>query len=193
MSFELLKETPKFFYVGEYFVAIQSNKEYLYRVLEMDALNYIITGRLNSGQSYTTQDTNLEPPDGVLYAFLIGVKGGIKFYINQPPANARLGISAYPGFITEQDSPIHDPDPRTITYTLKGYPVAYTITNPTNVQQFYIVKFQGLKYRILQVADLTSGQPVPLTSEIPQKVIQEMFERYLSGSLPVVTFSGVQK
>lgn len=190
MTYNELKLSPQFFYVGDYFALEKHDGTYLYKVENRDPLKYIKTGKLAPGQSIREEDETLVPPEGQIYTFLIGVKGAVRVYVYQPPAVSRFGLSTFPGWISELDSPYEDPNPMTQIFTFLGYKFSYEIKNMIEDENWYILKFIGYKYLIKEVAQIKPYERI-LSTDIPEKIIREMIERYYLDKLPAITLSGI--
>lgn len=190
------EEPFKVFSVGHYFVY----DRYLWRIVNIDFLKYKESGTVGANTETAYQDmTVLEPEEGQMYGFIIGVKGPVLVNVKQPLAVTKWGTAKLPvGEITEIDSPYEDPDPSTFIVTLKDKRFARRIKNPLDEEAEYKIKYVGYKYEIKPLARIlaltSSGAKVQyLTTDFPRDVIMEKVKDWLRGRIPELTTTGFKR
>lgn len=160
-----------------YYLRISTEREgRFYRVVRRDPLIYNKTFDVVVNPNTTTtdvQDTNLEPPAGELYMFMIGLKNNVRVRVKQPTATARFGVVASVGEITYDLSPSDNPNPMTTMATIKGANVTFSFYNPTDVPLKPEIRFLGMKYKLMEITDA--------------RTLEELHKKYLEGSVPEIT------
>ena len=169
-----IAEPVKWLSIGHY---IKVDDEF-YRIANVDALVYryqapTVTTELSIG------NTNMEPVEGVMYAFVIGIQGRVAISINQPAATQKWGVDAQPrGWITYVESPYYNPSPLTFTVSLKARTFTLNIKNLDTDPQTPLIKYIGYKYELEPVSSALKAQLEKL---------------YLAGRLPAVLTRGISK
>jgi hypothetical protein len=152
-----------------------------YRVTNIDTLDVVIPVTLAAGAQTTLGSlTQVDPEEGILYAFLIGVRGPAKFSINQPSAVQKWGVrTASRGYLSYLDSPYRDPDPRTFTVTLRARTIDLIVQNldMLNSQTFQF-RLQGYKYEL---------------GPVPKDKLELVKDLHKQGRLPAVYTRGISK
>jgi hypothetical protein len=137
-------------------------------------------GPISAGSDFTLGSVpDVNPEEGILYAFLIGIQGRFAFSVNQPSATQKWGsITASRGFLDFTDSPLIEPSPQTFTVTIRQHSIDLILRNLDSVAQTAIVRFQGYKYEL-----------EPVTGPMTQR-LQIMLDE---GRLPWVRTQGIAK
>lgn len=200
--FSKFDEPVKIFSVGHFFVwEKQPGKKFMYRIDNVDLLIYDYSGQLQGGQKISDVDiSTLQPTEGVMYTFFVGVLGPIKVYLKQPTVIARWGVGGYPGYVTQETSPIYAPNPATFTVVLKDTKFTISIENPTQNTVNYTIRFYGYKYAIEEVSELLEVtdegvirfKKSPMV-KIPSSVIEEKWRAYIRGALPELITQGISR
>ena len=197
LAFSKWEEPFKVFSIGHFFVVKKSPTEiFLYKIVNADFMRYIEKGSLAAGAYTSFEDMKaLEPHEGEMYGFLIGVRGPVTLKLRQPASVSRWGVKAAPeGEITENDSDYLNPDPATFVVTMKDNTIQRQIKNNLNEEAKYKVKYVGYKYSIIPVAkilNVATGQYLPRTHEVADAIIKEMITLWMRGKLPQVTLEGL--
>lgn len=157
-------------------------KDNFYHITNRDFMIYekTFSSLAPSAQTGDTVISELEPEQGQLYIFVIGVVNNVTVQLKQPAAVSKWGVKGQPlGSINIDISPAYDPNPATMVATVKDNPIVMNIINNTNTTLTPKVRFIGLKYTIEEVTDAA--------------LRRELERRWREGKLPEITLSGLTK
>jgi len=195
--FTKFEEPVKIFSIGHFFVVKRGYNRYLYRIVNVDYLDYVVSGNLNANQQTGYNEiSDLIPEEDKMYGFLIGVRGPVKVYVKQPATTLKWGVGGLPGYITQETSPYEAPNPITFTVTLKDTKLLVNVENPLSEVVSYKIRFTGYKYQIQQLAEIkkitSDGVQYAKTDiDFPNDVVKEVLQAWIRGKIPEVTIEGL--
>lgn len=186
----------KVFSIGKYFIyRLNANQYNLYRVRNVDVLQYVYTGTLSAGQLTTPIDLSnplVPAEDDKVYGFTIGVRGPVKVMIFEPESLNRFGLGSFTGYITQEISPYEEPNLAFMIYTIKNTRLAMQVQNMLNTTVNYAVRFYGYRYLVELVAQVTpDGKFTKIAPHIPDNTIKLMIDKWFNGELNEISTSGL--
>jgi len=153
-----------------------------YRVVNLDSLIVRKTVVIPAGGEVELGSlADVEPEEGVMYAFLIGIQGPAAISVNQPSSIQRFGSRTQPrGYISYMESPADYPSPMTFIVTMKARPIDVIVKNlNSSAQETILLKFEGFKYELEEVKD--------------PKLLAHLEALYKAGKLPAVLTKGIAR
>lgn len=154
-SVEFLKEG--------YYVTLSNRPEKIYKVTAVEPFEFetgdqtdtIFSSVASGAESGFQPIDELEPDDKPAHLFQVlwGVKSSGRYYIKIPTGTNRFGIDTdYDiGYITNEKSPYHSPNPLYLFWTVHDFYPAINFSNTTLRAITPKVWFKGMKYSIEEV------------------------------------------